>query len=231
MVEQAMSTRTLVLIGGSEWMPGCEALDLWWGSRAARKAVTVVTTAAQDGPERAMRRAEGYFSSIGFAADHCRIQTAKDAEDPRLLGVLSQATAIFLCGGDPSAARRVLVGSPAGRLLLDRYREGVPLVGSSAGAMVLAGACLVPSQHFAVQPGLGIVPRVLVVPHWNSAGAEWRRRVHELVDQYEVLAVDELTGVCWDGTSWSVLGAGSACVATSTAELVAGGGIPSPPIE
>ncbi len=231
MQESGITKRTLVLVGGGEWTPGCEQIDIWWSSRAEHEVVTVLTTAAQDGPGRALGRAEGYFDSLGCAVEACEIQTDQDAEDPRWLTVLGRAAAIFLCGGDPGAARRVLVGSPAGALLADRYRAGVPLIGSSAGAMVLAEACLLPSQRFAVDSGLGIVPHGLVVPHWNQAGAEWRQRALELVDEYEVLALDERTGLCWDGSAWSVRGAGAAHVLTSAGEIVAGGGTPSPPIE
>jgi len=203
---------TLLLLGGEEWRPGTEPADRWWLARAARPAVTVVTSAAGDQAERAVTWARRYFAGLGAAVDACHILTGADAADPARLQELEGAAALYLCGGDPALARSVLVGSPAGARLGARFRAGVPVAGSSAGAMVLADPCLLPAAGFATRPGLGLLPATVVVPHWGRATEPWRLAVARLTARHPCLCLDERTGVGWDGDAWRVLGAGGAVV-------------------
>jgi len=223
--------RTLVLEGGNEWRPGCEAADRWWAGRQRGAEVTILTTAAQDGPGRAVQWAARYFRQLGMAVRACRVQTAADAADPLLLHTLAVSGSVFICGGDPGAAREVLVGSSAASVLLELYRKGVPIIGSSAGAMILGGQCLVPGLDFKALPGLGLLPHAVVVPHWNNASASWREHGMALAPELEPLAIDECTAAAWDGASWRTLGPGRAVVLCPAGELPIQGSVPSPPIE
>jgi cyanophycinase-like exopeptidase len=223
--------RTLMLVGGDEWRSGAEAADSWWLGRASAPTVTVLTSAAQDHPGRAVEWARRYFEKLGAKVRPCLIQTASDAADPGRLEELRASHGIYLCGGDPGAARQILSGSSVEAVLRELFRAGVPIAGSSAGAMVLAGSCLVPSDGMVVRPGIGLLPGALVLPHWNSAGRSWRRRAAELASELELIAIDERTGLCWDGARWEVRGAGSARVVGPAGELGLGGGRPSPPLE
>lgn len=219
-----------MLLGGNEWRSGSEVADRWWLSRAARPLVTVVTSAAQDIPDTQVSWAGAYFARLGAAVEGCLIQTRRDAANPERLEQLERASAIYLCGGDPAAAQDVLWDSPAGQALLAAYRAGVPLAGSSAGAMVLADDCLVPSRDFALRRGLGLVAGV-VVPHWTGASRSWVRVANRLGREREVIAIDESTGICWDGSAWAVRGPGRAVLVVPTGELEVGEGRPSPPVE
>ncbi len=206
----------LLLLGGGEWQPGTEAADAWWLTHADRPVVTVVTTAAQDGPERALAVAARHYAALGATVLGCRIQTPADASDPARLAELERAAAIYLCGGDPGAARRVLVGSPAAAGLA-RAAARIPIAGSSAGAMVLAGVCLLPGRGTAA-PGLGYLPGTAVAPHWDQADDRWRRRVARLVGGgVACLGIDERTGLGWDRGGWRVLGPGGAEVLPAAA--------------
>jgi cyanophycinase len=221
--------RTLLLLGGNEWRPGSEPADSWWLARAARPEVTVVTSAAQDIPETVVRWAAAYFGQLGATVRGCFIQTRADAGDPELLAQLAGASAIYLCGGDPGAAQAVLVASAAAEALRAAFLAGVPLAGSSAGAMVLGGGCLVPGRGFGLRPGLELAPALVVVPHWNSVGRRWRQVALELSREHQVVAIDESTGICWDGEGWRVRGQGRAVLLTRRGELeVDGATFPHP---
>lgn len=221
--------RSLVLLGGNEWRPGCEAADRWWIERGQVEVVTVLTTAAQDGPERPLSWARSYFQPLGVEVRGCLIQTPADAAADGLVRQLRSSAALFLCGGDPGAARRILVGSPAQEAIAGLFRRGVPVVGSSAGAMVLVGECLEPASGLQLRPGIGLVPGAVVVPHWNTAGPRWRARAAELAEQMTVLALDEMTAACWDGGVWRTLGPGRASVLTADGERsLSGRSLPAP---
>lgn len=228
--DQLTSLRTLMLLGGNEWRSGSEVADSWWLSRAARARVTVVTSAAQDIPETQVSWADRYFGQLGASVEGCLIQTRRDAADPARLEQLKDASAIYLCGGDPGAAQDVLWDSPAAEALRAAYRAGVPLAGSSAGAMVLGEECLVPGQDFALRRALGLVAAV-VIPHWTGASRGWVQVASRLGREREVIAIDESTGICWDGSAWTVRGPGRAAVIGPAGELEVGEGRPSPPVE
>ncbi|MGH7642730.1 MAG: Type 1 glutamine amidotransferase-like domain-containing protein [Candidatus Dormibacteria bacterium] len=222
--------RTLMLLGGNEWRPGSESADSWWLARASEPRVTVLTSAAQDIPDTQVKWAADHFSGLAGQVEGCQIQTPADAADPHLLEQLARAASIYLCGGDPAAAQRVLVGTPAAAALRKAYQEGVPLAGSSAGAMVLSQACLLPSRDFAVSEGVGLFGAV-IVPHWSGASRRWKRLASQLGREREVVAIDESTGLCWDGVSWKVRGPGRAVVIGRSGELQVGEGRPAPPLE
>jgi cyanophycinase-like exopeptidase len=222
--------RTLLLLGGGEWHHAAEDPDSWWLARSPRPEVTVVTSAAQDIPTTQVGWAAAYFGEMGARVEGCQIQTRKDAGEPRFLQQLGNAAAIYLCGGDPGAAQEVLVNSPAAEVLISAYRAGVPLAGSSAGAMVLGSDCLVPGHDFGLRRGLGLVPAV-VVPHWSSAGPRWRQVAAQLAREHQVIAIDESTGLCWDGVAWTARGPGRAVLVTSSGEQEIGEGQPLPPLE
>ncbi|HVB13478.1 MAG TPA: Type 1 glutamine amidotransferase-like domain-containing protein [Candidatus Dormibacteraeota bacterium] len=222
--------RTLLLLGGNEWRHGSEAADSWWLARASRPEVTVVTSAAQDIPDTQVNWAAAYFRELGGTVEGCQIQTRAGASDPRHLGQLADAAAIYLCGGDPAAAQEVLFETPAAEALRSAYRAGVPVAGSSAGAMILGTECLIPGQDFALRPGLGLFAAI-VVPHWSGASRRWAEAASRLAREHEVVALDESTGLCWDGGDWAVRGPGRAVLVTGTGEVAVGEGRPSPPVE
>ena len=229
-MDNSTARRTLMLLGGNEWRSGSEAADSWWLARATRSRVTVVTSAAQDIPDTQVSWATSYFEKLGGTVEGCQIQTRQDAADPRRLEQLARAASIYLCGGDPAAAQQVLVGTPAAEALWAAYRAGVPVAGSSAGAMVLSQRCLLPGQDLTLGDGLGLFAAV-VVPHWSGAGRKWTTMASKLGRHREVIAIDESTGLCWDGVAWTVRGPGRAVVVTPSGELAAGEGRPAPPVE
>jgi cyanophycinase len=226
----AGTVRTLLLLGGGEWHHAADEPDRWWLARAPRPQVTVVTSAAQDIPETQVGWAAAHFGEMGAGVEGCQIQTREDAHDPGLLGQLQHAASIYLCGGDPGAAQQVLVDSPAAEVLIAAYRAGIPVAGSSAGAMVLGRDCLVPGQNFGLSIGLGLLAAV-VVPHWSDAGTRWRQVVEHLAGDHQVIAIDESTGVCWDGLAWTTRGPGRAVLVTPSGEQEVGEGQPRPPVE
>ena len=97
------------------------------------------------------------------------------------------------------------LAADAARLLA----EGGVVSGSSAGAMVLSGWTVLPDRPGpAIERGLGVVPDVLVLPHWTGDGrADWLRAVEAAVpDGVEVLGIPEQSGVLVDGPSFTAVG-------------------------
>jgi cyanophycinase len=116
------------------------------------------------------------------------------------------------------------------------WRGGASLAGCSAGAMSLTS--WVPDLRHptrAADPGLGIVPQLRVIPHFDRFPG-W---IPDLVSRYlmrvpegtSVVGVDEDTAILWDGAAWTVHGRQSAWLLTTDGrkEFGAGESVDLPP--
>jgi cyanophycinase len=128
--------------------------------------------------------------------------------DPFVVDVLEreQATAeavpdcdvLFLAGGDPARLLACLRGTPFWEEALRRWRGGLALAGSSAGAMALCRHSLEPHPgdrmpwHWT--DGLGPVERVALAVHARGRPREWLEAVAQSAP-VPVVALDEGVGL------------------------------------
>ena len=187
----------MCLQGGAEFGPECRPMDAEL-LRRADGPVVVTALAGTPGGDYRTASANGvrYLQSLG--ADD--VVAAPDArEDPDgALAVLRGARMVVLPGGWPSRLLDALQRTAVDRVLADLLEAGGIVSGSSAGAMVLGGWTVLPDRPGpAVQPALGIVPEVLVVPHWSGSGRSgWLAAVEAAVPaDVLVLGIAEQSGV------------------------------------
>lgn len=191
------------LQGGGEFGPGCRPMDaevLQRGTpdgRPPRVVVTALAAAPGRDAETAQANGVAHYRGLGAAA-----VAAPDARaDPDgAVAALADADLVVLPGGSPTRLLDALQSTPVGVWLADAVATGTAVSGASAGAMVLCGWTVLPegTQGPAVVPGLGIVPRALVLPHWDGdAGrTSWLRAVIDTVPAgTEVLGLPEESGV------------------------------------
>lgn len=89
---------------------------------------------------------------------------------------LEQATGIFIGGGHTPTYHRLYATEPVRGMIRERYRQGVPVAGMSAGALLAPEICvLTPDEtddaSFAILDGLGLIDDVIVSVHfteWNA---------------------------------------------------------------
>jgi cyanophycinase-like exopeptidase len=127
-------------------------------------------------------------------------------------GLLKKAQLIYLVGGSPRYLLQTLHGTAAWRLVVEQHRSGTAIVGSSAGAMVLAAKMW--GGDAAWEDALGLLPGVAVLPHLERHQPE---RVATLCASLErglvLLGIDSATAcVNTGGSTWRALGAGRAVV-------------------
>jgi cyanophycinase-like exopeptidase len=188
-------TGTVCLQGGGEFSLRCRPLD------AALVAATpgpVVVTALAGAPGReyatANRNGVAHYRAVG--ADD--VVAAPDVrEDPEgALAALRRARLLVLPGGSPARLLEALTGTAVGAVVADLLADGGTVMGSSAGAMVLGAWTVLPERGPRVVPGLGLVPGVLVVPHWSGPRGDWLQAVDAAVpDDTVVLGIPEESGV------------------------------------
>jgi len=215
----------VALHGGGEFLPGDEPFidELLAVARRGTddeaerpiRVVIIPTAAARGRPELAAgngiaafhRRADA--SGTRIDAQVGRIVDALSAADPSCAALIASADIVHFPGGDPDLIPAVLVGSAAGKALVDAHNRGAVIAGASAGAMALAEWSWTPNGGVA---GLGLVRGVAVVPHYDDIRRlSWQVSLDGVApDGLGYLGLDERTGVISNDGSWLVAGQGAA---------------------
>jgi cyanophycinase len=207
----------LVLVGGTEFMPGNEPHDRRFVEAAgAGPAYVVATAAVRQNPDLAVRTARRWFAGLGLEVRELRLRGRRDASDPATVEAARAGRGFYLCGGDPGLVVRLLAGTPAWDAIVAAWRAGAALAGSSAGAMALGEWTLIRAgmahQRRRFAPALGVVPGVALVPHLDEFGESWlptlpRQRGATL------LGVDVRTAAIWEPRrGWRAEGVGRVMV-------------------
>jgi cyanophycinase len=90
--------------------------------------------------------------------------------------ILRWATGIFVGGGATPLYHRLYASGPIGALILERYEQGVPFAGVSAGAMVAMERCIfeaeeTPDRTLQVVPGLALIRDLIIEVHFTERNA------------------------------------------------------------
>jgi len=112
-----------------------------------------------------------------------------------------------MLGGFTGYLGETLKESAAWEAVLEAYRGGAIVAGSSAGAMVMCEFYYDLNRGQVIE-GLNLVPNSIVLPHHNTFGKSWASRLLEIVE-VTLIGIDEQTGMIDDGArTWTVYGRG-----------------------
>lgn len=214
-----MPAGPLILVGGSEFLPGNEPHDRLFADAAARGPAYVVATAAvRQDPDRAVATARRWFSGLGFEVTELRLRGRREAADSSTVEAAREAAGFYLCGGDPGLVVKLLSGTPAWDAIVDAWRtSGAVLAGSSAGAMALGEWTLIRAGMSHVRrrfaPALGVLPGVAVVPHFEEFGEGWLPSLRPPRPGVTLLGLDTRTAAVWrPRLGWRAMGRGRIAV-------------------
>lgn len=208
----------ILLAGGAEFggqmaEPDRQAIELAGGS-AAKISIIPTAAAPDNNHQRAGQNGVHWFESLG-ATDVTSLPLIdhSSANSVAIAKTLRESGFIYLLGGFPGYLGQILQNSHAWQAMLQAYRAGAVIGGSSAGAMVLCSHYYSPSAREVV-PGLGLVPNSCVLPHHNTFGREWAANLQESLPHVTLLGIDEQTGMLNDGPQnrWQVYGGGAVTV-------------------
>jgi len=167
----------LALVGGGEWSEGCDFDAELLAASGGDEVLVLPTAAAYEHPEKAVHSAESWFASLGGRARGLMVLGRADAEDAAFAAEVRAGHFLYLAGGSPMHLRSVLKASAVWEALLDAWRHGAVVAGSSAGAMVLTDPMVDP-RGGALTVGLGMVEELAVIPHFGDENAE---KVHRSI--------------------------------------------------
>lgn len=171
------SVGALALVGGDEWHPGCEFDAELLAASGADEVLVLPTAAAYEHPEKAVGCATAWFASLGAGVRGLMVLGRGDAQDGANAEVVRASRFVYLGGGSPMHLRSVLKASAVWEALLEAWRSGAVVAGSSAGAMVLTDPMVDP-RGGALTVGLGMVEQMAVIPHFGHENAE---KVHRSI--------------------------------------------------
>jgi len=199
----------LALVGGDEWGPGCEFDAQLLAASGGDMVLVLPTAAAYEHPEKAVSTAEAWFSGFGGRATGLMVLGRADAQDESNAAAVRSSRFTYLGGGSPMHLRSVLKASAVWEALLEAWRDGAVVAGSSAGAMVLTDPMVDP-RGGALTVGLGMVEQLAVIPHFGNENAE---KVHRSValaaPGLPVVGIPERTALIRDPDgSWRQTGEG-----------------------
>ena len=221
-----MTRGPLVLCGSGEFTRAMADVDRAIladiGSRRVRVAIVPTAAGLEDTPKAWVEMATSHFADLGAQATGVMVLSRVDAEDPRHSASIANSDWIYFSGGKPGHLVETLSGTPFWSAVLARHRAGAVLAGSSAGAMMLGSRTF----HFpdglddsgfprrvAVRDALGLLPGILVAPHFDAVPVEWWQRSADIWPEgHRMLGIDEDTAIVEGPDGWIVAGKGRAVV-------------------
>ncbi|HET7929232.1 MAG TPA: Type 1 glutamine amidotransferase-like domain-containing protein [Actinomycetota bacterium] len=210
----------LALVGGDEFHPGNEPQDEVLVREAGDGPAFVLATAAgRQRPEVAVANAVRWFAGLGLSIEELPATRRSDAKNQANAARAREGRFFYLVGGDPGPVPKTLTGTPLWEAIVQAWRSGAALAGSSAGAMALGQWTLVrermpgddPRRYL---PARGLVPRVAVRPHFETFGHRWGEGAERAAPRSDVvlLGIGERTAALHVDGAWRALGAGGVTV-------------------
>ncbi|MSQ26974.1 MAG: hypothetical protein EXR51_02405 [Dehalococcoidia bacterium] len=210
---------TIVLVGAGEFLEGMAAIDRILMARVpdppARVAI-VPTAAAQEDPRAWTDMGESHYRRLGAQVEPVFVRDSETANDPAFSDAILRSNFVYMSGGSPGYLLDSIRDSRSWTAMLEVYHRGGILAGCSAGAMVMGGITRVrrsgmpgPPQPFSWEwaEGLGLMPNVIVAPHFDRMNEERLRGYREgMPPNFVMLGVDEHTAAVGDGNSFEVMG-------------------------
>jgi cyanophycinase len=229
-----MSAGPLALVGGDELKPGNEPQDrVLVEAAGGGPAFVLATAAARHRPDLAAENARRWFGGLGLDVEELPATRRSHVTSAEYADRARSGRFFYLVGGDPGIVPSLLAGSPLWAAVVEAWRDGAALGGSSAGAMALGEWTLVRHRmpgddRRRYVPALALVPRVAVLPHFDTFGHRWVDSAVEAAPGDDVVLVgpDERSAAVWHEGTWTALGAGNVTVITRGGRTTYGGGSP-----
>lgn len=194
-------------------------LELSGGSGKAR---IVVMTVATDDPEDAEARYREVFGRLKFTNfEFLKIADRSESYDESTLKKIDDATGLYFTGGSQLHVTALTGGTPLHQLILDKFKKGLTIGGTSAGAMMMSSSTLLSGASdeapklgaVEVAPGMDLLDRTIIDTHFSQRGRHGRL-LSSVAHNPQVLGIgiDERTAIVVKGDEFEVIGEGAVTV-------------------
>jgi cyanophycinase len=165
----------LALVGSGEYLVQMQEIetDLLHRGISRGKSNTYIQIPTGAGQESADRiefwkeRGAAQARRMGAECRFLPILKREDAFNPQYIEDVTNAGLIYFSGGDPGYITEIFEGTPLWEKIKSEFFSGTSLAGCSAGAMAF-GAKIVGLRISHAQSGLGLIPEIEVIPHYDK---------------------------------------------------------------
>ena len=209
----------IALVGSGEYSVPMQELETQLLHRAISAGkknhfVQIPTASSHEGDaSRAKWKRLGQEQSdrIGSECIYLPVHEREDAFNPEFIDAIKGAGLIYFSGGDPHRVAEVFNGSPLWNEIVAQWETGTSLAGCSAGAMAFGGTIMgIRKSHHS--PGLGLLPGIEVIPHYDKMLGWLPDRVSSFmarsVTNATLLGIDENTALVYTD-AWRKFGRGN----------------------
>jgi len=204
-------TGTLLIVGGGKLPDAIRRhfIDLAGGKNAR---LVIIPTASNKADQPELLQTYQLFKSLDVkSVKVLHTRDRKKADDPAFLRPLTEATGVWLTGGDQSLLSATYHGTAVEKELVRVITRGGVVAGTSAGAAVMSERMITGgTQDAEVGTGFGLLVGVVIDQHfWN------RNRLHRLLGvlarypECPGVGIDEETALVVHGLTATVEGNGN----------------------
>jgi len=214
-----MESTTLIAIGGGEMAESKAAMKEILGrlEKLPEPRIVVMTVATnEDGA--AAKKYNTLFRGRGIRhVESVDVSQRNDAFDERSLEKVRRADLLFFTGGDQLNITSLMGGTPLHELVRERYRNGVLIVGTSAGAAMMSSSMIISGKSDAaprvsgvdIAPGMNMIEETVIDSHFSQRGRHGR--LLTAIAHYPQLlglGIDERTAIVFNDGEFRVIGEG-----------------------
>jgi cyanophycinase-like exopeptidase len=218
----------VALVGSGEFLDVMSDVDRLLLTGRNPRAVVLPTAAGEEGDERIdywLDLGRAHFERLDVEAVPLRVIDRADAGRDEFVEQVAGAGLIYLSGGSPGYLADTLRDTPLWQAILAEFARGAALAGCSAGACALsavAGSFRRPQRFSAL--GLGVIPQLAVIPHFDRFEARSPGIVEDFLGRVtagvSVVGIDEETAIVGGPERFTVMGRQSAWWIGSSGERV-----------
>lgn len=197
----------VALVGSGEYLPVMAGVEGALLEGRPPRYVQLPTAAGQEGPEsvgRWVRLGADQARRLGVEAVPVPALDRASADDPAVADPIAGAGLVYLSGGSPAYLAETLRDTRVWAAVVSAWQAGAALAGCSAGAMALAAWMAdIRAPGAQPRPGLGVVPGMLVIPHFDRfrrwMGGSPEATAARLPEGVVLVGIDEETAMVSDG--------------------------------
>jgi len=207
----------VALVGSGEYLPSMLEVEAELIAGRPARYVQLPTAAGEESAASVARwvaLGEAQAARLGVQAVPVMVLERDQADDEVHVRQVAGAGLIYMSGGSPAHLADTLRGTRVWAAIFAEWQRGAALAGCSAGAMALTAS--VPDirhPRAEARAGLGVVPRLRIIPHFDRL-RRWmpwlvRSMTSQLSDGERLVGIDEETAIVSDGrdlTRWLVKG-------------------------